>query len=67
MATFRICLIGSPQQLIVDLPAADITELAEGVAATRFLIGHMVESDENGVCPGIMIQTNRIQCAFEMS
>ena len=65
MATFRICLIGSSQPLVVDLPAADITELAQDVAGTRFLVGLMVEPDGHGVCPGVLIQTNRIQCAFE--
>lgn len=65
MAAFRICLIGSSQPLVVDLPAADITELAQDVAGTRFLIGHMVEPDGHGVCPGVLIQTSRIQCVFE--
>ncbi|HOB12840.1 MAG TPA: hypothetical protein PKN09_01200 [Novosphingobium sp.] len=66
MAAFRICLIGSTQPLVVDLPATDIAALAQDVAATRFLVGHMVEPDEHGVCPGVLIQTNRIQCVFEV-
>lgn len=65
MAAFRICLIGSSQPLLVDLAASDITDLAQDVAATRFLVGHMVEPDGHGVCPGVLIQTSRIQCVFE--
>ena len=66
MTAFRVCLIGSPQPLVIDLPAADITALALDVAGTRFLVGHMVEPEEHGVCPGVLIQTNRIQCVFEV-
>lgn len=65
MATFRLCLTGSSQPLLVELPASDAVELAQIVASTRFLAGHMAEPDLSGVCPGVMIQTNRIQCAFE--
>ena len=66
MATFRICLSGSPQMLHIDLPAANIAELAEQAASMRFLAGYMAEPDEHGVCPGVMIQSSRIQCAFEI-
>jgi hypothetical protein len=66
MAAFRICLIGSSQPLVVDLPASDINALAQDVGGTRFLIGHLTEPDEHGVCPGVLIQTNRIQCVFEV-
>ncbi|MEP7221903.1 MAG: hypothetical protein ABI673_04450 [Novosphingobium sp.] len=65
MATFRFCLIGAPQPLIVDLPAHNIAALVEEASRVRFLSGHMTEADEHGVCPGVMIQTNRIQCVFE--
>lgn len=65
MAAFRICLTGSPQPLLVDLPASDIAELTQIAASSRFLAGHMAEPDEYGVCPGVMIATGRIQCAFE--
>lgn len=66
MATFRICLTGSSQPLLVDLPASDVAELAQIASSSRFLSGNMAEADEHGVCPGIMIATGRIQCAFEM-
>ena len=67
MATFRICLIGSPQPLVVDLAATSIAHLGAEVSTSRFVVGHMAEPDENGVCPGVMIQTSRIQCVFEAS
>lgn len=65
MATFRICLMGSAQPLVVDLAAQSIDELVEEASRARFLSGHMVEPDEQGVCPGVMIATGRIQCVFE--
>ncbi len=67
MATFRICLSGSPQPLMVDLPATSAAELARVAASSRFVAGHMAEPDEHGFCPGIVIQTNRIRCAFEVA
>lgn len=65
MATFRICLVGGAQPLLVDLPVSSISELADASASSRFLTGHMVEPDEQGVCPAVMIAASRIQCAFE--
>lgn len=67
MASFRICLVGSSQPLLVDLSASSIDELVREAAASRFLAGHMVEPDEHGCLPGVMIQTSRIQVAFEVS
>ena len=66
MATFRICLVGSAQSLVIDLPAADAAELAQIAGSSRFLAGYMAEPDDHGACPGVLIQTNRIQCAFEV-
>ena len=65
MATFRIHLTGTAKPLLVDLSASNIEELGQDVTCSRFLVGHMVEPDEDGVCPGVMIQTNRIQAVFE--
>ncbi|MFN3621191.1 hypothetical protein [Sphingorhabdus sp.] len=65
MATFRICLSTGSPQLLVDLPAADIHELLQDAAASRFITGNMAEPDEHGCCPAVMIQTSRIHCAFE--
>lgn len=65
MAAFRICLMGQHQPLLVDLAADNIRELVEEAAHNRFLTGHMVEPNEDGLCLAVMIQTNRIQAAFE--
>ena len=67
MAAFRICLVGSAQHLIVELQAANVEELIQDASSSRFLAGHMVEADEHGCFPGVMVQTNRIQVAFEAS
>jgi len=65
MTTFRICLIGQHQPLVVDLPFADVFELGEASSRAKFLAGALTEPDENGVCRRVMIATNRIQCAFD--
>jgi hypothetical protein len=65
VTTFRICLTGSPQPLLIDLPVSSVEELSHAAGSSRFLAGHMAEPNEDGVCPGVMIQTNRIQWAFE--
>jgi hypothetical protein len=65
MARFRIFLVGSPQPLDVDLPANDAAELNEIASRSRFLDGYMAEADQDGVCPGILIPTCRLQMIVE--
>jgi hypothetical protein len=65
MATFSIHLMGQQQPIKIDLPCADIDDLAAQSSYTRFLAGHMTEPDEDGVCRRVMIATGRIQCAIE--
>lgn len=67
MGTFRLCLIGASQQLLVDLAAANIEELVHDATASRFLAGRISQPDGHGCLLGVMIQTNRIQAAFEVS
>lgn len=67
MARFRIFLIATPQPLEVDLPVESVAELNEIASRSRFLEGHMAEPDEDGVCPGVLIPTCRIQMAMEAS
>lgn len=64
MATFTIHLMGQAMPITIDLPFADIDELADRAACERFLAGNMAEPDEDGVCRRVMIATNRIQCAI---
>jgi hypothetical protein len=66
MATFCICLSTTSPQLLVELPAANIDELVQDAATARFLAGIMAQPDENGWFRGVMIQTSRIQCAYEV-
>lgn len=65
MATFRIHLMGQHQPITIDLPCADIDDLADQASRTKFLAGHMAEPDEEGVCRRVMIATCRIQCVVE--
>lgn len=66
LRTFRIFLSGLPQPIIVDLPAGSAEALANLSCAVRFVAGFMTDPDEDGVCPGVAIQTNRIVCALEV-
>lgn len=65
MATFHIHLMGQPQPVVLDLPCADIDDLAEQSSRAKFLAGCMAQADEESVCRRVMIATSRIQCAIE--
>jgi hypothetical protein len=65
MAQFRVFLVGVPQPLQVDLPAGSASELVEIASRVRFLEGHMVEADSDGVCAGVLIPTSRLQLVIE--
>jgi hypothetical protein len=65
MAAFRFCLIGQHQPLEVDLPFSNLGDVGVESTRAKFLIGHMTKPDEDGVCRGVLIATNRIQCVFE--
>lgn len=66
MATFQIHLMGQHQPITIDLQCADIDDLAEQSSRAKFLIGHLVEADGDGVCRRVMIASSRIQCAAEL-
>jgi len=65
MARFRVFLTGCPQPLDVDLPASDVAELNQIASSVRFLEGHMAEADHDGVYPGVLIPTCRLQMVIE--
>lgn len=65
MATFTIHLVGQHQPLKVDLSLEDVGHLAQQASTERFLVGHLAEPDEDGVCKRVMVATSRIQCAVE--
>ena len=65
MIAVHVCLIGSHQQLCVDLPYRDLGKLMDEVSHVRFILGSMSEPDETGVCRRVMIATGRIQCVIE--
>ncbi|MGI4730211.1 MAG: hypothetical protein ACRYFW_00510 [Janthinobacterium lividum] len=64
MGTFRFHLIGG-HPVNVDVDARSIVELGEMITRERFIIGTRTEPDEDGVLPGILIASSRIQCAVE--
>ncbi len=64
MTTFRFHLIGA-QPFEIDVDARSIEELGEIVTQQRFLVGRRTEPDEDGVLPGMLIATARIQCVVE--
>ena len=65
MAMFQVHLMGQHHPITHDLPARNIDDLVEQTGGTRFLVGHLVDADEEGVCRRVMIATGRIQCAVE--
>ena len=65
MATYSIHLMGQHQPLTVDLACADIDDLIEQASRAKFLAGHLMEPDEDGVCRRVMIATCRIQCVID--
>lgn len=62
---YRVCLVGQHQPLNIDLPFADLDQLAAEASRAKFLAGHITEPDEQGVCRRVMIATCRIQCVIE--
>lgn len=65
MASFTIHLMGQSVPLTIDLDCNSVDELAEIAGQSRFVIGHLDNADEDGVCRRVMIATSRIQCAIE--
>jgi hypothetical protein len=65
VASFTIHLMGQSIPLTIDLDCHSIDELSEIVGQSRFIIGHLENTDEDGVCRRVMIATSRIQCAIE--
>ena len=66
VARFRIFLIGTNVPLDVDLPVNSVTELHEIASRSRFIEGHMSEPDLDGLCPGVLIPTCRLQMVVEV-
>lgn len=65
MTTFTIHLMGQATPITLDLPIGTVDDLAEEAGQTRYLVGHLANADEVGVCRRVMIATSRIQCVIE--
>lgn len=66
MASFLVHLMGQREPARIDLPFGCVDELAAEASRAKFLIGHMTNADEDGVCRRVMISTNRIECVIEI-
>ena len=67
MARFKLFLIGTPQPLDVEFLASSVSELMESASRARFIEGHMAEPDPDGVYPGVVIPTCRLQMILEVN
>ena len=65
MATFRFHLIGNNMPIELEVAARCIDELGEAVTTRRFIVGRLTQPDHDGVLPGMLIATSRIQCVVE--
>lgn len=66
MASFLVHLMGQREPAHIDLPFDDVDALAAEASRAKFLIGHMTNADEDGVCRRVMIAANRIECVVEV-
>lgn len=67
MKPFLIHLQGQREPIFVELDCHSVDDLAELAAQSRFLIGNLVEVDEQGCNARVMVAAGRISCAIEMS
>lgn len=66
MASYLVHLMGQREPAHIDLPFDGVDQLAAEASRAKFLIGHMTNADEDGVCRRVMIATCRIECAVEL-
>lgn len=67
MARFKLFLIGTAHPLYVEFPASGVRELNEVASRARFIEGNMAEPDADGVHPGVLIPTCRLQMILEVN
>ncbi len=65
MATFRFHLIGGGLPVELDVEASTVDDLGVLVTERRFIVGRLTQPDHDGVLPGMLIATSRIQCVVE--
>lgn len=66
MAAYLVYMMGQRQPFGVELPLPDIEALMREASRSRFIIGHSMADNDDGVCRRMMISTCRIECVFEM-
>jgi hypothetical protein len=67
MTPYLIHLQGQREPIYLELDCPSVDHLAELASESRFLIGHLVATDEHGCQAKVMIATGRISCAIEVS
>jgi hypothetical protein len=65
MARFKFYLIGSSDAPVLDVDASDLRDLKQEMSVARFIEGHMTDADEDGIFPGVLIPTARVQFVME--
>ncbi len=65
MAIYQVYLTGDRTPFDVQLYYPRLSDVLEDASRARFISGHMIEPDEDGVCREIMIPTGRIHCIIE--
>ena len=65
MATFRFHLIGNNLPVELDVDARSIDELGQAVTQQCFIVGRLTQPDHDGVLPGMLVATARLQCVVE--
>ena len=65
MAIFRFHLIGNNMPVELEVAARCINDLGQIVTTQRFIVGRLTQPDHDGVLPGMLIATSRIQCVVE--
>jgi hypothetical protein len=58
--------MGQRQPIDVELPFPEIEDLMSEASRSRFIIGHSMAENGDGVCRRLMISTCRIECVVEM-
>ena len=66
MTTFRFHLIGNNLPVELEIAARSIDDLGKIVTSQRFIVGRLTQPDHDGVVPGMLIATSRIQCVVEI-
>lgn len=66
MAAYLVHLMGHRHPIEVELPFSGIEALMSKASHSRFIIGHFMAENGDGMCRRLMISTSRLECVLEM-